>query len=121
MLRKGDAFEWTEQCKNAFQLLKTELAKMSVLQYLNPNNPFKLFTDASKHSNSRIFHQEKEGQADTDEPEIISIAFLQVCLIKPSNIGTPDRKNAMQFTDQLRNLLSILQVLTAHCIVITNL
>ena len=48
MLRKGDTFEWTEQCESAFQLLKAELTKMSTLQYPNLNKPFKLFTDAPK-------------------------------------------------------------------------
>ena len=59
--RKGTTFEWTEQCGNTFKLLKAELTKMPALQYPNPNKPFKLFTDASKHSYSRILHQEKEG------------------------------------------------------------
>ena len=94
---------------------------MAALQYPNPNKPFKLFTDASKHSSSGILHQEKEGQADTDEPEIILIANFQVHLIKPSNFGTLCKGNAMQSTDQIKNLLSILQVLIAHCIVTTNL
>ena len=43
---------------------------MPALQYPNPNKKtFQSFTDASKHSYLRIPHQEKEGQADTDEPE----------------------------------------------------
>ena len=121
MLRKGTTFEWTEQCENAFQLLKAELIKMPALQYLNPNKPLKLFTDPSKHSYSRILHQEKEGQVDTEEPELILIAYFQVHLIKPSNFGTPHKRNAIQSTDQFRNLHSILQVPTAHHIVTTNL
>ena len=76
MLRKGDTFEWTEQCESAFQLLKAELTKMSTLQYPNLNKPFKLFTDAPKNSYSWILHQEKEGQADTDEPELIPIKYF---------------------------------------------
>ena len=80
-----------------------------------------LFTDASKHSYSRILHQEKEGQADTDEPGLIPIAYFQGYLIKPSNFGMPHRMNAMHSIDQFSNLLSISQVLTAHGIVTTNL
>ena len=53
MLRRGSVFEWTEWCNNAFNLLKSELVKMSRLQYPYPNKMFKLFTDASKHSYSR--------------------------------------------------------------------
>ena len=54
MLRKEATFDWTKQCKNAFKLLKKELAKMPALQYPNPNKPFQLFTDASKHNYSGI-------------------------------------------------------------------
>ena len=74
MFRKGVTFKWTKQCESAFQLLKAELAKMPAIQYPNPNKPFKLLTDASKHSYSGILHQEKQGQADIDEPELIPIA-----------------------------------------------
>ena len=49
---------------------------MPALQYQNPIKPFKLFTDASKHSYFGILHQEKEGQADTDEPELVLIAYF---------------------------------------------
>ena len=45
MQRKGATFKWTEQCKNAFKLLKSKLVKMPALQYPNPNEQFKLFTD----------------------------------------------------------------------------
>ena len=76
MLRKGATFEWTEQCENAFKLLKAELTKIPALQHPNPNKPFKLFTGTFKHSYSGILHQEKEGQADTDEPELIPIAYF---------------------------------------------
>ena len=48
MLRKGAVFKWTDQCGNAFRLLKLELVKMPRLKNPNPNKPFMLFTDASK-------------------------------------------------------------------------
>ena len=32
MLRKGAVFKWTEQCGNAFKLLKSELVKVPTLQ-----------------------------------------------------------------------------------------
>ena len=56
MLRKEAIFELTKQCEIAFKLLKAELAKISALQYPNPNKPFKSFKDASKESYSRIIH-----------------------------------------------------------------
>ena len=62
ILRNRATFDWTKQCENAFKLLKEELTKMPALQYPNPNKPFQLFTEASKHSFSRTLHQKKEGQ-----------------------------------------------------------
>ena len=76
MLRKGATLKWMKHCGNAFKLLKEELTKMSALQYSNPNEPFRLFTDTSKHSYSGILHQEKEGQVDAEEPELIPIAYF---------------------------------------------
>ena len=58
MLRKGAVFACREQCNNAFKLLKSKLVKVPRLQYPNPNKPFMLFTDVSKHSFSGILHQE---------------------------------------------------------------
>ena len=74
----------------------------------------------SKHSYSGILHQQKEGQADAEEPELISIAYFSGTFNKTNNFGTPHRKNAMQSIDQFRNLLSISQVPTADYIVTTN-
>ena len=59
MLKKGAVFKWTEQCSNAFKLLKLDFVKMLKLQYLNPTKPFMLFTDALKHSYLGILCQEQ--------------------------------------------------------------
>ena len=53
MLWKGAVFKWTEQCNNAFNLLKSDFVKMPRLLFPNPNKPFKLFMDMSKHSYSK--------------------------------------------------------------------
>ena len=70
MLWKGVSFVWTTQCNSAFETLKDELCKMPTLQYPTPNKPYKLFTEASKYSYSRILHQEKEGKDDTIIPTV---------------------------------------------------
>ena len=62
----------TIQCDSAYETLKDELCKMPTLQYRNPKIPYKLFTDGSKCSYSRILHQEKEGKPDT----IIQITYF---------------------------------------------
>ena len=76
MLRKGAVFKWIEQCGNAFRLLKSELVKMPKLQYPNPNKPFLLFTDVSKHSYSGILYQEKTPHHLDVEVNHIPIAYF---------------------------------------------
>ena len=88
MLTKRTTFDWTEQCENAFKLLKEELTKMPALQYPNLNKPFQLFTGASKHSYSRILHQKKKEQQNAGEPELIPTAYFSAFSIKCSNFGT---------------------------------
>ena len=62
LLRKGTKFQWSEQCNNAFNILKEELCKMPSLQYPYPNKPFKLFTDMSNHNYSGILHQAQDEE-----------------------------------------------------------
>ena len=76
MLRSGAVFEWTEQCNNAFNLLKSEFITMSRLQYPNPNKMFKLFTDASKHSYSSVLHQEETPDKTNAVPKLVLIAYF---------------------------------------------
>ena len=69
---KGKEFQWSEQCNNAFNILKEELCKMPSLEYPDPNKSFKLFTDASNYSYSGILHQ-----AQHDEPDkLVPIAYF---------------------------------------------
>ena len=76
MLRKGETFKWTQQCENAFKLLKSELVKMPDLQYPNPNKQFKLFTDTSKHSYSGILHEEETSDVLDSEPKLIPNVYF---------------------------------------------
>ena len=64
LLRKGAEFQWSDQCNNAFNILKEELCKMLSLQYPDPKTPFKLFTDASHYSYSGILHQAQDEEPD---------------------------------------------------------
>ena len=74
MLRSGVVFEWTEQCNNAFNLLKSELVKMPRLPYPNPNKTFNLFTYASKHSYSSVLYQEETPSEANTVPKLGPIA-----------------------------------------------
>ena len=76
MLRKGASFKWTEQCGNAFRLLKSELVKMPRLQYPKLEEPFMLFTDASKHSYSGILYQEETSHHLGAEVNPIPIRYF---------------------------------------------
>ena len=49
---------------------------MPALQFPNPDKPFQLFTDVSKHSYSRILHHKKKGQPNADEPVLIPIVYF---------------------------------------------
>ena len=92
MLRKGATFDWTEQCENAFKLLKEELAKMPALQFPNPNKPFQLSTDASRYSYSRILHQKKEGQSSADDPVLIPVVYFSGTLNKTHFWNTTQKR-----------------------------
>ena len=76
MLRKGGVFKWTEQCSNAFKLLKLDLIKVPKLQYPNPNKPFMVFTDVLKYSYSGILHQEETPHHLGVEVKLIPIAYF---------------------------------------------
>ena len=102
MLRIGAVFTWMEQHDNEFNLLKSELVKMPRLQYPNPNKPFKLFTDASKHSYSGILHQEETSDWPGAEVNLIPIAYFQAPLIGSNNCGTPPKRTLTQFTNPFK-------------------
>ena len=91
MLRKGVVFKWTEQCNNAFNLLKSELVKMPRLQCLNPNKTFKLFTNMSKHSYSGIPHQEEICNEANAVPNLVLIAYSWAYSVEHYNCGTPPK------------------------------
>ena len=76
MLQRGAVFMWTEQCGNAFKLLKSELVKMPTLQYPRPNRSFKLLIDASKYSYLGILHQEETPSKPGAEANLIPITYF---------------------------------------------
>ena len=78
MPRKGAVFKWTEQCSNAFRLLKLELVKMPKLQYANPSKPFMLFTDEMVPNIviPSILHQEETPHHLGVEVNLIPIVYF---------------------------------------------
>ena len=105
MLRKGAVFKWTEQQGNAFRLLKLELIKMPQLQYLNPNKPFTLFTDASKHSYSGILHQEETPHHLGVEVSLIPIAYFLVSFGRTQQLWNATQKEYYAVYRSIQNLI----------------
>ena len=50
LTRQDVPFEWTIQCQASFEMLKDPLITSPILKYPDPNKPYTLFTDASKHA-----------------------------------------------------------------------
>ena len=64
-LTKQDVpFEWTIQCQASFEMLKDALITSPILKYPDPNKPYTLFTDASKHAWACVLTQEYEHEKD---------------------------------------------------------
>ena len=49
LTRKDVLFEWNKECQACIELLKETLCTHPILQYLDPNKSYVLFTDASKY------------------------------------------------------------------------
>ena len=64
LLRKGHRFQWTQECMDAFQLLKTMLCSSPVLAAPNFDKPFKLAVDASAVGSGAVLFQEDDQGFD---------------------------------------------------------
>ena len=96
MLQKGAVLKWTKQCNNACNLLKSDLVKMPRLQYPNPNKPFKLYMNASKHSYLGILHEEEVSDQPNLDPHLVPIPYFTSSLIKHNSHGTLPKRSIMQ-------------------------
>ena len=50
MTRKDIPFQWSKACQVAFEMLKEYLLKEPILKYPKPDQPYILYTDASKYA-----------------------------------------------------------------------
>ena len=62
MSRKGAHFEWTDQCDEAFQRLKTALINSTALAYPDFSQEFHIKTDASDVAIGGVLEQERDGK-----------------------------------------------------------
>ena len=67
LTRKNTLYEWNDQCNAAFEELKQSLTSDPVLVYPDPNQPYVLFTDASKYAWSGLLAQEKFSKNDNNQ------------------------------------------------------
>ena len=49
LLQKGSAFEWTDECRQAFQEVKQVLSSQQVLTHYDPTQTVRLASDASPY------------------------------------------------------------------------
>ncbi|GJP59963.1 hypothetical protein CLOP_g17017 [Closterium sp. NIES-67] len=58
LTRKGSAWEWTRQCQEAFDKVKTKLTNAPVLVLPDPSKPYEVVTDASTVGIGAVLLQE---------------------------------------------------------------
>ena len=62
MLRKDQAWKWTQECQEAFETLKEEIASRPISDYPDFSKPFRLYTDASNLGLGAILAQKQKGK-----------------------------------------------------------
>ena len=62
LLRREQAWKWTEDCQEAFETLKGEIAARPVSAYPDFSKPFRLYTDASNIGLGAILAQKQQGK-----------------------------------------------------------
>jgi transposase InsO family protein len=67
LLRKDVPFEWTTECQEAFEKVKTYLTSSPVLAIFDQNKPIKIYTDASGEGIGAIL---KQPQADGEKKPV---------------------------------------------------
>ena len=71
LTRRDTPFQWTTLCQEAFEMLKSFLLKEPVLKYPNPDQPYVLYTDASKYAWAGVLTQAHTHVVDGVEKEIL--------------------------------------------------
>jgi len=61
LCKKNVPFEWTVECQDAFQYLKSKLMEPTLLQYPDFNKEFCIITDASKQACGAVLTQNHDG------------------------------------------------------------
>ena len=86
-MRKNTEFEWTQQCQESFELLKTSLMTDPILTYPDPNLPYVLFTDVSKYAWACVLTQEKTHTLEGKETKLLHPITYMSGLFRGSNLN----------------------------------
>ena len=70
LTRKDTPFQWTPRCQTSFEMLKGFLLEEPVLKYPKPNQPYVLYTDASKYAWAGVLTQAYKHTLEGVEREI---------------------------------------------------
>ena len=73
LTKKDKPFEWSEQCENSFQAIKTALTETSCVTYFDEKKETLVFCDASTVGISSILLQKTKGKHDT---KVIAYTFI---------------------------------------------
>lgn len=69
LLRKGQNFNWTEECQDAFEKMKNFLCTQPVLAIFDPERPIHIYTDASLQGLGAVLKQPQLNEDREEEVE----------------------------------------------------
>ena len=87
LTRKDVEFEWTEICQQSFELLKSKLLEVLILQNPDPSKPYALFTNASKYAWSCVLTQEYTHVIEGKERKVLHLITYISGLCKGSQLN----------------------------------
>ena len=77
---KDKVFEWTQECKKAFAMLKEKLCAQPILQYADTTKGYTLYTDASKYGWAGVLTQLHttiiDGKTITTDHPVVYVSGL---------------------------------------------
>ena len=104
LTRQDTPFEWTIQCQALFEMLKDALITSPILKYPDPNKPYTLFTDTSKHAWACMLTQEYEHEKDGKTYKINHPITFASGLFKGSQLNWAALKEAFAIYSSIKKL-----------------
>ena len=89
LTKNNTKFEWTPQCQESFELLKTGLMMDPILTYPDPNLPYVLFMDASKYAWACVLKQEKIHTLEEKGTKLLHPITYMSGLFRGSQLNWP--------------------------------